>query len=309
MDCALYLDTRPLSPGSDKRRLVNASGIIPRYNSDMKCLLCTSPLSRYLRKNGYWIYRCPVCHLCETDLKKDYEKFVKEFYSEGYYEGDPTRSAYADYEHDKPLIVANMRKFLSFFNGDHTHRKLLDVGCAFGYFVELALSQGYDAYGLDPSSFAVGKAKELVGKSRIIEGTIEHTTYPKASFDVITLFDVFEHLQDPLADMKKLATVLKSDGVIIIATGDTKSLAAQVMKRRWTFFIPPRARRLRVFFPAARQGPVARRDSRPIRALPRERTRARSRQRAQPHAPASDRARLDPRNRPGVRRPGRAGAL
>ncbi|HLD24513.1 MAG TPA: class I SAM-dependent methyltransferase [Patescibacteria group bacterium] len=172
-------------------------------------------------------------------MKKDYEKFVKEFYSEGYYEGDPTRSAYADYEHDKPLIVANMRKFLSFFNGDHTHRKLLDVGCAFGYFVELALSQGYDAYGLDPSSFAVGKAKELVGKSRIIEGTIEHTTYPKASFDVITLFDVFEHLQDPLADMKKLATVLKSDGVIIIATGDTKSLAAQVMKRRWTFFIPP----------------------------------------------------------------------
>lgn len=205
----------------------------------MKCLLCRKPILRYLRKNGYWIYRCPVCHLCETDLKKDYEKFVKEFYSEGYYEGDPTRSAYSDYEHDKPIIVANMHKFLSFFDGAHSQRKLLDVGCAFGYFVELALSQGYNAYGFDPSSFAAGKARTLVGESRIQEGTIAEVRYPKQSFDIITMFDVFEHLQDPMRDMAKLASLLKPDGVIIIATGDTKSLAARVLKRRWTFFIPP----------------------------------------------------------------------
>ena len=59
--------------------------------------------------------------------------------------------------------------------------------------------------------------------------------YPKASFDVITMFDVFEHLQDPFADMKKLEALLKPDGIIIIATGDTQSTAAKVLKRRWTF--------------------------------------------------------------------------
>lgn len=205
----------------------------------MKCLLCRKPILSYLRKNGYWIYRCPECHLCETDLKKDYTKFVKEFYSEGYYEGDPTRSAYADYEHDKPLIVANMRKFLSFFDGTHTNRKLLDVGCAFGYFVELALSQGYNAYGFDPSHFAAGKARSLISADRIQEGTITQVKYPSSSFDVITMFDVFEHLHDPLSDMKKLVSLLKPEGKIIIATGDTQSFAARLMKRRWTFFIPP----------------------------------------------------------------------
>ena len=205
----------------------------------MKCILCNIPLERYLFKNGYWIYRCPSCHLKETDLKKDYTKFVKEFYSEGYYEGDPTRSAYSDYELDKPLIVKNMEKFLSFISKRKPSGKLLDVGCAFGYFVELAAKQGYDAYGFDPSTFAVSKARMINRKDRIKEGTIAEVSYPKASFDVITMFDVFEHLQDPLNDMKKLQSLLKPDGVIIIATGDTLSVAAKIMKRRWTFYIPP----------------------------------------------------------------------
>lgn len=196
-------------------------------------------MEKYLYKNGYWIYRCPRCHLGETDLKKDYSAFVKEFYSQGYYEGDPTRSAYASYEADKPLIVRNMRKFLSFIRTKRPTGRLLDVGCAFGYFVELALAQGYDAYGLDASKFAAREAAKLVGKPRIKEGTIQSVLYPENSFDVITLFDVFEHLQDPLNDMKKLATLLKKDGVILIATGDTRSMAAKLFHRRWTFYIPP----------------------------------------------------------------------
>lgn len=205
----------------------------------MQCLLCHIPIERYLHKNGYWIYRCPQCGLGETDLKKNYTKFVKEFYSEGYYEGDPTRSAYADYELDKPLIVRNMHKFLSFIADRKPSGKLLDVGCAFGYVVELARARGYDAYGFDPSAFAAGKAGELVGADRIQEGTIQEVTYEKGTFDVITMFDVFEHLQEPLEDMKKLRTLLKPDGIMIVATGDTQSIAARVMKRRWTFFIPP----------------------------------------------------------------------
>lgn len=205
----------------------------------MHCILCQIPLEKYLYKNGFWIYRCPTCYLGQTDLKRNYPEFVKEFYSKGYYEGDPSRSAYVDYELDKPLIVRNMRKFLSFLPRKKFRGALLDVGCAFGYFVELAVSQGYDAYGFDPSHFAAKKAKELVGKHRIQEGTIQEVTYPKASFDVITMFDVFEHLQDPLRDMKKLRTLLKPGGVILIATGDTKSIAARIMKRRWTFYIPP----------------------------------------------------------------------
>lgn len=205
----------------------------------MNCILCSTRLYRYIHKNGYWIFRCPTCGLGETDIKKNYSAFVKEFYSQGYYEGDPTRSAYVDYEADKPLIVKNMEKFLSFLRSRKPKGSLLDVGCAFGYFVELAGIKGYDAYGFDPSAFAAAKARQLVGRKSIQEGTIHTVSFPKKSFDIITLFDVFEHLQDPLSDMKKLASYLKDDGIMLIATGDTKSVAAKLFRRKWTFYIPP----------------------------------------------------------------------
>ncbi len=205
----------------------------------MKCILCSSRMEKFLFKNGYWLYRCPDCQFAQTDLAKNYITFVKDHYSKGYFLGDPTRSAYANYELDKPMIVRNMRKFLGKILQKKKSGKLLDVGCAYGYFVELAQSAGFDAYGFDPSAYAVSQARKLVGKSRIAQGTISEVRYKENTYDVITLFDVFEHLQDPVTDLKKLRRMLKPDGIIIIATGNAQSFAAKVFGRRWTFYIPP----------------------------------------------------------------------
>lgn len=205
----------------------------------MKCILCHATMEQFLFKNGYWIYRCPRCLFAQTDLHRDYLAFVKEHYSKGYFLGDPTRSAYANYELDKPVIVRNMQKFLAQIQKRKHSGTLLDVGCANGYFVELARSAGFDACGFDPSSYAVAQAKKLVGASRIKEGTIQEVGYKPNTFDVITLFDVFEHLQDPVSDLVKLRSLLKKDGIIVIATGNTQSVASQILGRRWTFYIPP----------------------------------------------------------------------
>jgi SAM-dependent methyltransferase len=196
-------------------------------------------MGQFLFKNGYWIYRCPNCGFGQTDLAKNYTTFVKDHYSKGYFLGDPTRSAYANYQLDKPVIVRNMQKFLSHIHKIKPNGALLDVGCAYGYFVELALESGYDAYGFDASTYAANEAQKLVGKKRIQEGTIDEVTYKEKSFDVITLFDVFEHLQDPIADVTLLRRLLKDDGIIVIATGNSASVAAKVFGRRWTFYIPP----------------------------------------------------------------------
>lgn len=204
----------------------------------MNCYLCQNPMSFFMYKNGYTIYRCPACGLAETNLNRNYESFVKEHYGRGYFTGNPQCSAYANYKDDKPYIVRNMKKFLSRVRSFKPSGKLLDVGCAMGFFVELALSAGYDAYGFDPSEYATSKAKKLLGK-RIKIGTIQSIKYKPKSFDVITLFDVFEHLGDPRQDLLRLKGFLKDDGIIVIATGDSDSYAAKVLKRRWTFFIPP----------------------------------------------------------------------
>lgn len=205
----------------------------------MKCYLCKSDTYLFLHKNGYAIYKCSSCGLARTDLKQKYSEFVEKHYNKGYFTGDPTRSAYINYKDDKQFIVKNMEQFMARVYTHKKKGKLLDVGCALGFFVELAKKKGYDAYGFDPSTYAVAEAKKLVGDKRIKKGTISTVKYPKKSFDVITMFDVFEHLSDPGADIAKLTTLLKDDGILVIATGDTNSLLAKTLKRRWTFYIPP----------------------------------------------------------------------
>jgi 2-polyprenyl-3-methyl-5-hydroxy-6-metoxy-1,4-benzoquinol methylase len=172
-------------------------------------------------------------------LEKPYELFVKEYYTKQFFTGDPSKSAFVNYKDDKRFTVKNMKQFLSKIMKYKSKGRLLDVGCALGFFVELACRHGFDAYGFDPSSYAVQEARRLVGESKIKEGTIFSVVYPEKSFDVITLFDVFEHLEDPGKDIEKLSKFLKDDGIIVIATGDTASVMARVLKRRWTFYIPP----------------------------------------------------------------------
>lgn len=192
-----------------------------------------------MSKNNFSLWKCDKCGLIRTDLNRNYDDFLKIQYSKGYFTGDPSKMAYENYLEDKPYIVRNMIKFLNLVRAYKPTGRLLDVGCAAGFFVELSLSAGYDASGFDVSDYATQEAAKLVGKSRIKTCSIGDSQYPANSFDVITLFDVFEHLSDPMADMKKLATYLKDDGVIVIATGDTGSWTARVMGRRWTFYNPP----------------------------------------------------------------------
>lgn len=205
----------------------------------MKCYLCGSPTRIYLHKNGFDLYECVSCGLIRTDLKEKYETFVKNHYSKGYFTGDASRSAYADYGKDKSYIIKNLKKFIRFIREYKTGGKLLDVGCAYGYAVELAIEHGFDAYGFDASAHAVEEAKSLVGSKRIHLGLISDVSYDPKSFDVISLFDVFEHLADPIGDITRLTKYLADDGVMMIATGDVKSMAAKIFGRRWTFFIPP----------------------------------------------------------------------
>lgn len=203
------------------------------------CYLCKNPTALFVHKNGYDVYACPSCGLKSTKLTVPYDRFIKEFYSSGYFSGISSAGAYSNYGADKAYITRTMRKFITALKATHPPpARLLDVGCAYGYFVELALRAGYDAYGIDPSSHAAAKAKSRFN-GRITEGTIGSVKFPDSHFDVITMLDVVEHLSDPRADLRRAARLLTPDGMILIATGDTESLTAKLLGRRWTFYIPP----------------------------------------------------------------------
>ncbi len=205
----------------------------------MTCYLCNGPTKLFLKKNGYSIFVCLHCGLRRTDLSMPYEDFVHGHYNKNYFTGDIHKGAFINYKDDKFCIVRNMQQFLKEIKKVKPSGKFLDAGCALGFFVELAMKNGYDAYGFDPSAYAVSESKKLVGDERILRGTVSSVSYPPKSFDIITMTDVFEHLGDPVSDIRKLRTLLKDDGILVIATGDTDSVMAKIFKRRWTFYIPP----------------------------------------------------------------------
>lgn len=204
------------------------------------CYLCKSSLRLFLHKNGYDVYACSACGLKSTKLTVPYAQFIKEFYTAGYFTGISSAGAYSNYAADKPYIARTMRKFIAALKDVlPPPGRLLDIGCAYGYFVELALSAGYDAYGIDPSSHAAGRARQRLN-GRIQEGTIGSVTFPRETrFDIITMLDVVEHLADPRTDLRRVSRLLTDDGRVLIATGDTESRTAKLLGRRWTFYIPP----------------------------------------------------------------------
>ena len=205
----------------------------------MNCIQCNTKLTFFLHKNGYDIYRCDTCGIGRTDLAEPYESFIKKLYDKEYFTGGKTRHAYTNYAADKPFILKNMRKFLRSIKKYKPTGKLLDVGCAMGFFVELAIQEGYDAYGIDPSNYASTEAMKLVGNNKIQTATLATAVFPKKSFDIITLFDVFEHVDNPVKILDDVRSLLKPDGIIVIATGNTASIWAKLAKHHWTFYIPP----------------------------------------------------------------------
>ena len=98
--------------------------------------------------------------------------------------------------------------------------KILDIGCGPGWFCPLW--NEWDRHGIEISSFASKIASKY---ANIHKGTLE--SYNETGFDVIVLNHVIEHIPEPIPFLKKIKTMLKTDGMFIIGTPDFDSGAAR----------------------------------------------------------------------------------
>jgi len=114
---------------------------------------------------------------------------------------------------------------------------LLDVGCGRGHFLAAARERGWKAVGLDVSPVAVRLAAARAGVT-VYEG--ELTVPPRAELgpvDVVTLWDVLEHLRDPVAVLEAVPRWLRPGGLLVVQTQNVRSVTAAWMGRRWEQFV------------------------------------------------------------------------
>lgn len=119
--------------------------------------------------------------------------------------------------------------------GPANGRSLLDVGAYIGVFVEVAAAAGWDAWGVEPSEWAAAEAQRH--GLQVIRGTQDAPELADRQFDVVTLWDVIEHVTDPKAELAKAFHLLKPGGWVVAHTMDIDSLTAKMMGSRWPWFM------------------------------------------------------------------------
>jgi len=124
---------------------------------------------------------------------------------------------------------------LEAITGPAAGRKLLDVGCYIGVFLEIAGKHGWDAWGIEPSAWAAEQARK--NGLNVTTGTLASAGFPPASFDVVTLWDVIEHVPDPLAEIRRVHGLLKPGGLSVIHTMDMDSVFSHVMGKKWPWLM------------------------------------------------------------------------
>lgn len=112
--------------------------------------------------------------------------------------------------------------------------RALDIGCAFGYFMSLLVKEGLAPVGIDISSYAVEKASRVDGAAASVCDANEDLPFAEGSFDVVTMFDVVEHLRSPYESFVEVRRVLDRGGYLIVTTPNTFSLERMLMKEKWS---------------------------------------------------------------------------
>ncbi|RLC62072.1 MAG: hypothetical protein DRI79_10265 [Chloroflexi bacterium] len=212
--------------------LCGADDTIVRYpctikrgeSGDWRAFRCTH--------NGYGrhhtIVQCRRCGLVYTDPRPEGHDIIETYQAVE----DPL---YIEEREGRVLTFEHHLKPLERLTGSPNGRPLLDVGCYTGVFVEIAARHGWDAWGVEPSRWAVEQAQAR--GLHVVPGTLETADLPEAYFDVVTMWDVIEHLTDPRGALQQTYRLLKPGGLVVVHTIDIESLFARLMGARWPWLM------------------------------------------------------------------------
>lgn len=181
---------------------------------------------------GCAIERCPHCEFVQVRDEPDSALLARIY--ENLHVKHATYRSEAAATRENERRVDFLRRYLP------KNATVLDAGCATGDFLQLA-KPWFRMSGLDISAGAVSVARERSPDlaDRLWVGRIEDLSSSLGTFDAICLWDVIEHLWDPVTICRQLFDHLIPGGLLFLSTPDCGATIAKLMGRRWAFMIPP----------------------------------------------------------------------
>lgn len=182
------------------------------------------------KKDGWNIVQCTTCSLAMVNPRA---RNVSDIYKQDDYFQD--EKYYYDYAGNKSAYQKGFRTKLKLINKFCTRKgSLLDVGAAYGFFMEEARKFGFDSYGVELSASAAQHASAF--------GKVFHATLSDACinemFSVVTFIDSLEHFEEPLDGLRRAWQLLEDDGIVAVMVPNIGSHFARLMGRKWHLLLP-----------------------------------------------------------------------
>ena len=191
----------------------------------------------FLSKEDFHICECLNCGLSYTMPRPNKEKIGEYYKSEEYYSHQENKKGFIPRLYESVKKVNLKHKYNLATQGLNVG-KMLDIGCGVGDFLHTAEEHGWTCTGVEPSEDAKAIAKTKT-KANIINSE-DMEKIPDASFDLITLWHVLEHVDDLKWQIEQLHRLTKTKGRIVIAVPNYKSYDAQYYKELWAAYDVPR---------------------------------------------------------------------
>jgi len=200
------------------------------------CPLCKETNSILLfTKQGYKHRKCTGCNLIYVNPCLKQETILEKVYGDSVYPFFDSVNSESQKKFDK----LRFENTLHYINSNYTDKKsILDIGCGSGFFLKLAYENGFNKIaGIDALAESVEYAKNVFKLDNILYGDYTQLTNLKDKFDVISIWELLDHVVHPL-DLIEIATnLLSENGIIVISVRNGYSLAARILREDCNMFL------------------------------------------------------------------------
>lgn len=217
--------------------------LLPAFESSQSkrvpCMCCGSlsfsPVC--IREDNTLVVHCQECHLEFVNplpsievMRENYQKEMKGNKTDSGLHSNYILERQKRIQSFSKLYNSRLRLIESLYPGKGN---LLDIGCGAGFFLNCANERGWNCHGLEILPEYIKYAQENFALKNIrLESLDDSLTYDANTFDVVTLWDLIEHLRNPVDCLKKIHHVMKPGGLLVMWTPNVKN--AILLKEKWT---------------------------------------------------------------------------
>ena len=190
------------------------------------CLICNSDRLKDLETyKSSFLCKCQSCGFIFSKRIPSEQELIEHYMGYG-------RNDYLS-----PVTIKRYNELLDQFEKYRKTNRILDVGCGIGYFLEEAKKRGWEVFGTEYTDLAVNICR---GKGiSMNQGVLNPNGYSPESFDIITSFEVIEHINNPLEELTSFHKLLRKGGGVYVTTPNFNSLLRYRLKDTYDIICYP----------------------------------------------------------------------